>query len=412
MVERCNNCGAELYAGQQFCRRCGAALRAQGEEAPTQLFPHPTTASGANEASAHGAQTGPASAGTLPLGAATTDAVGPHRATGYQPPLAAFQQTSPLAQPQPRRGGRRAVWVIALLAVAVVSAIVTAVVMLIVASDERRPSTVIVKKRSGVAGVEVPHPPVAPDLPKQIRDAVATAGAPLPLDETGAVVSGSETIITKTYNLGDDKLFSLRGLSGDISVEGWDSGEAQVKVIKRGGSAEERRGVSVLASEQEDALTLLSTAGRKGPVKVAYEVKLPRALRQIEIATEESDVKLSGLEGTIVVDVRAGRLEFRDVTGSVRSRLTKGNTKVVYGQAERSGAQEFTAVRGNVEVEFGGEPSAELKAETMDGRISADEELGLTIQKMPAGSHAVGRIGEGNEPLLIKVVNGDIKLKK
>ncbi len=27
MAEYCNNCGAELFAGQQFCRKCGASVR-------------------------------------------------------------------------------------------------------------------------------------------------------------------------------------------------------------------------------------------------------------------------------------------------------------------------------------------------------------------------------------------------
>jgi hypothetical protein len=76
------------------------------------------------------------------------------------------------------------------------------------------------------------------------------------------------------------------------------------------------------------------------------------------------------------------------------------------------GAQEFSVVRGDVEVDFAERASTDVKAETMDGRIEADDELGLRVVKNPAGVHALGRLGEGGEPVLIKVVNGDIKLKK
>src|SRR5919202_5298502 len=40
MNELCSNCGAELFEGQQFCRRCGAPTRKlSAEQMPTQIFP-------------------------------------------------------------------------------------------------------------------------------------------------------------------------------------------------------------------------------------------------------------------------------------------------------------------------------------------------------------------------------------
>src|SRR4051812_8626012 len=41
MPELCQNCGAELYGGQQFCRRCGTPVSAGAAvgEAPTQILP-------------------------------------------------------------------------------------------------------------------------------------------------------------------------------------------------------------------------------------------------------------------------------------------------------------------------------------------------------------------------------------
>ena len=69
MTERCNNCGTELFAGQQFCRVCGAPTRQfSTAEIPTQILP--------------GGQAPPAPqpptaqtpyAGTTPLGARDTD---------------------------------------------------------------------------------------------------------------------------------------------------------------------------------------------------------------------------------------------------------------------------------------------------------------------------------------------------
>jgi DUF4097 and DUF4098 domain-containing protein YvlB len=110
--------------------------------------------------------------------------------------------------------------------------------------------------------------------------------------------------------------------------------------------------------------------------------------------------------------VKLGEVEFRDVSGAINSKVIKGNTKVFRAGAEREGSQQFSVVKGNIEATFAGEANADLKAETLDGDIEVDEAFGLRVEKAPAGRHVAGRLGEGGEPLLFKVTNGDIRLKK
>nr|MDQ3805914.1 DUF4097 domain-containing protein [Acidobacteriota bacterium] len=295
-----------------------------------------------------------------------------------------------------------------LVAVAAVSILGT---LALVSALRSKESPVVVIKKGGAAEKGL-VPPVPPDLHERVREAVEASGVPRPLDEAGAKVSGDETAITKSYPLEGVTAFSVKNFSGPVSVEGWDEDEAEVRVVKRGGSREMRGRLPVLAARGDDRLSLMSGGGPGTPVSVAYEIKLPRGMRQVEISADASDVRVEGLEGTVVVDVKAGELEFLNVTGTVRSTVIKGDTKVVYEHAERSGPQEFKVNLGDVEVNFPDEPDAALKAETVDGEIEADEGLGLRVLKAPAGSHVVGRLGAGREPLLIRVVNGRIKLRK
>lgn len=394
MSERCGNCGAGLFAGQQFCRLCGAAVRAAEDETPTRILGQGPAAPGPPTATVR----------LDPRG--TEPSIGP-RPTDYQPPLAAYQQTAPLQAPAAPRGAGRAGWLIALVVVAAVSVLGTLALVYVFRS--KGPTTVVVRRPGHPEPGVVP--PLPPELPARVREAVAAAGVPLPLDEAEAEVSDDETVVTHSFPLEGINAFSLKNISGPVEIEGWDGDEAEVKVTKRGGSREMRRRMPVLSTRGGERLALQSGGGGHGtPVTFAYEVKLPRRLRQVEISSEASDVRVEGLEGTVVVDVRAGELEFRDVTGTVRSNVIKGNTKVVYERAGRN-PQEFKTNLGDVEVEFPEAPDASLKAETLDGKIEADEGLGLTVRKAPAGYHAVGRIGEGRAPLLIRVVNGDIRLK-
>ncbi len=401
MSERCTNCGLELYAGQQFCRRCGAAVRPQvaGDESPTQIL----------EGGAMGARGGGATG--EPRGGAGTDPFGGPRPTAAQEPFRAFQQTAPLA-PSLGRGGRAKWWTFPFIFMVALACIG----VIFMKRQAQRPTVII--KRGGLAetgSIVPPLPPMPPEASEEAREAVEHAGVPAPLDDLGATVTGDRTVITKTVQLGEDMAFSIPQAAGDVTIEGWDGDEAQIIVTKRGGSAEQRRRVPVMLARDDERVSLLSppsALANTSGVSVSYALKLPHSLRQLDISAEESVVRLKNLDGSVVVDVKAGTIELRDVTGTVRSKLIKGSTKVSFEQGTHEGPQEFSVVRGNVEVDFAERTSTDVKAETMDGDIEADEALGLRLVKNPAGRHALGRIGEGGEPLLIKVVNGDIKLKK
>lgn len=405
MSERCANCGSELFAGQQFCRRCGAAVRPrqEGDERPTRIL----------EGRAEGAQ---GFAGGAPQGAgepraAGTDPFGEPRRTAAQEPLRVFAQTAPLA-PAVRRGGGAKWWTFPFICMVALACL--GIIML--RRETPRPRVAV--KRGGLAEtghIVPPLPPLPPGVSSEARAAVERAGVPVPFGEEGATVTGDRTVVTKTVRLDEDAAFSIPEVAGNVTVEGWDGDEAEIKVTKRGGSADERRLVPVMLARGEERVSLLGLPAKlaqSSGVKVSYEIKLPRKLRQLEITGEESKVELRNFDGAVSLDVKAGTIELTDVTGTVRSKLIKGTTKVSFQTGTPDDPQEFSVVRGNVEVDFAEGASTDVKAETMDGRIEADDSLGLRLVSNAAGRHALGRLGEGREPLLIKVVNGDIKLKK
>ena len=406
MTKRCPSCGAELYEGQQFCRQCGATVAGQGGEATTQLLgvnqPRPVEA----------ADTSPVRVGTEPVGGAHQSPAF-QQPTAYQPPLASFQQTSPLAAAQPPRKSRRGLWLVALLAVFLFGAGVAGVGAFVWWRAHRQ-QMIVVKKGSADHAAGIPEPPAPPDfehLGEQIGKAIEAARAVAPLDESGATVSGDSTVLTKTYPLDGDGTFSVRVANGNVSVTGSDGEEAEVKITKRGGSAEERAGARVMLARTDDGLTFIN-AGAPSDVEVSYEVKVPRGLHELQISTNKGDVKVSDFGGSVVANVQKGKAEFSGVTGEVKSNVIKGDTRVVYGKAESEGSQEFSVIKGNIEATLADGTDADLKAETMTGDINADDSLGLAIEKRAAGRALSGRLGDGGRALRFKVMSGDIKLKK
>lgn len=410
MNQRCPSCDAELFEGQQFCRQCGAAVVASGGEATTQLLGDGWTQP---QQASESASTSPVwGGGTEPVGGARSSP-GFQQQTAYQPPLASLQHTSPLAPP-PRKG-RRGLWLFALLAVFVLGAGVAGIGAFVwwKAHQQRM---IVVKKGAAAHPEGIPAPPVPPDvdfehLGEQIGKAIEAARAVTPLDESGATVSGDSTVITKTYQIDSDGTFSVRLVNGSVSVTGSDGDEAEVKITKRGGSAEERKSARVMLARTDESLTFVN-AGGSPDVEVSYEVKVPRELHELQVFTSNGDVKVSDFSGSVVANVQKGKAEYSGLKGEVKSNVMKGDTRVVYDGAEREGSQEFSVIKGNIEAKLADGTDADIRAETVTGDIDADDAFGLSVEKRVAGRALSGRLGDGGQTLRFKVTSGDIKLKK
>jgi hypothetical protein len=433
MTERCEKCGAELFAGQQFCRRCGAPVAGAREDAPTKILqpgePNsgPMNSGPVNSGPVNSGQvdSGPF-VGTSPLGGGwRTDAVGPKSATAYQPqgsyaPMPpSFQHTSPLVgQPfgsQPLtvgaapRKSRGWIWLVALLAVFLLGGGAIGGVGYAIWRAKQRAFAA----RAGIPNVPMPPDVKIPtDLGDKINKALKAAGVPQPLDESGATVTGTDTVITKTFHLDDDATFSVQGLTGNFTITGTDGDQAELKVTKRGGSPEERRAAKVMMSQTDERVLLVGGSPPSGGVEISYEIKLPRDLSKVEINSDHGDLKFAGLGGAVNVNLRQGNLEFDDLTGAVHGRLVNGDVKVSLDKSDRDGDQDISVVNGNIDATVADGADVNLKAESITGDISADDRLGLKVEKRPAGHAVSGQLGDGGHALELKTVNGGIHLNK
>jgi hypothetical protein len=392
MTERCTNCGTELFTGQQFCRRCGAPTAPLAGEAPTQILQDTLAA-----------PPPPASATTaLPPQRGTGATMWGPRHTGPQTPIPSFAHTSPLAASppaaeQPSKGRR---WLVpallGLLLIAVLGVALGAVMF-------RGAQTRMVIRERGMHPPMPPMPPVPPGLP-------GLAPGETLLDDAGATVSADETVLTKSFDIDGDAVFTLKNLQGDIVVEGWDEDRVELKVTKRGGSAEDRQAARVGLTQTDELLALSSADNRQ--VKISYEVKLPRSLERMELSSRSGDMKVSRFRGSLAVSLQNGDIELDDVRGPVEAKLVNGDIEVVYRDAERDGPHELTNVNGDVTLRLVEGMDADLKATIVNGSIDVDSRLGFQAQKRQPGWHVDTRLGDGGTPLTVKNVNGSIKFKK
>jgi hypothetical protein len=391
MAERCNSCGAELFTGQQFCRACGTPTRQfSSEDLPTQMLPPGAQPQPQQQQPPQSAP--PLATSPLP-GRDTSDPVYGTGYSRYQPPpqppqrVTAPVYAAPVNAP-PARPRSRA-WLYAVLGLLIFFAGASVVAALFFMNMNRQPERVM--KIATRPNVSVPPMP------------------PHPMGAQGA--QGAQSVITKTYPLAKDGSFTLRNFNGDITIEGWDEQQAEVKIIKRGGGDEPDGALPGVRAEGANRLVFNTMPGKPGGVmrEVQYVVKLPRNLRELEIVSLNSNVDLVNVRSaSISITVQQGNIDLEDVSGTINSRTTKGNTTVSLAEGANG---VFNGVNGNIELELPADTHADLKAETIEGDIEIDEDLGIKIEHRVIGQQAAGRIGPGGQPIVVKVVSGNIKIK-
>ncbi|MCA1818208.1 MAG: DUF4097 family beta strand repeat-containing protein, partial [Acidobacteria bacterium] len=401
MDERCNNCGAELFAGQQFCRQCGAPTRQFSTgEMPTQILP------GAQPQQQPTAQQHPR-AGTTQLGGRDTDSFYRSQvAQQYQPPqyggMVAPAQTGQL-EPKRKRGGRG--WIVALLVVFGLLVVCSLFAATFVAGLASRRAATARKVSVSPPGINIPVPPIPPVPP---MPDMSEAGNLSPLDESGAEVSDDETVINKTFALKPDATFTLQQIRGDVTITGWDEPQAQVTITKEGGDEGDRAGAQIMYAATDRALTLRTPEELEDIKDVKYEIKLPRSLKRIEINALDADVTLSNFAGGVSVKAMKGDFSATQLTGAVELHTMKGDISVNLKGATPAQGQSYNTVKGDITLSVGG-ANAELQAETVAGSISADGGWGVSVEKQIAGSRAGGTVGRGGKPVEAKTVNGSIR---
>ncbi len=398
MATQCLQCGKELYAGQRFCRYCGAPRDSSIEEStPTQRMPPSPTGSGAAQTSRQlQPDTGSVYAEHQPIYIAPPP-VPP--AARYQPPPA-----------PPKRGpwGMIVGFVTAGLLVAFIMGIFFFVRT--------------VRDRIRFNG----------------SDTRAAADAPLPGIE---LQDGAAQTIPVDAN----SRFSIKSTNGSISIEAWDQPQAQIRLIKSGGSSRDRQAAKAAYSLDGGVLAIREGETRRR-VEFRYEIKLPRNLKGVRIEGTNSEVSLFGMNGSVSVETtsgeiklsgskgdveassqsggirisevtgritvtsKSGNVELLNIRGAATVLTVSGKTRAVFERIARDEPLRFETTSGDIDLEFNERFDADLDAETTSGDIDLDEDFGITVRQNVVGQRAVGPIGKGGRLLWIRTVSGDISI--
>ncbi len=233
----------------------------------------------------------------------------------------------------------------------------------------------------------------------------------------------------KTYDLAAGGRISVRNVSGEVTVIGYDGQDLLVTGYKEG------RDRDLVTIEEELTGSNLSIRASYPSncncrASVRLEVKVPRTknYRFNAITSISGNVEVSEVDGEINAKSVSGNVVVRNVTGSVEATSTSGNVivqeikgavsaKSISGNVDVTILQlstdremAFSSVSGNVKVKLPANLDAQVKMSTLSGNLETD--FGLTIEesRFSPGRRASGRVGGGSHHLKVTSISGNVSL--
>jgi hypothetical protein len=235
----------------------------------------------------------------------------------------------------------------------------------------------------------------------------------------------------KTYPLGAGGTVSIKNVSGDVNIKGYDGQGVAVAVYKEG---RDRDRVEVEDLSTGNAVVLNAQYPRECncDASLRFEINVPRSgninIDSVKIAS--GNVNVNGINGRVVVrtasgDVRAeningdvnastasGEVTVRNVAGTVNARSASGNVEAEVARLEGTGDMKFSSASGDVRVKLPGNVDADVKMSTSTGTINTDFPIEVRKHEYGPGSEASGRLGSGSRNIQLSTATGNVSLTR
>ena len=220
----------------------------------------------------------------------------------------------------------------------------------------------------------------------------------------------------------------IKGINGGISAEPAASGEIEVVATKKARRSDPAAvnikvvphadGVTICAVYPSDNADQPNTCepGRNGrgnssrnnDVNVDFAVRVPAGVAFIG-RTVNGEISATSLTGNVDSHTVNGSIRI-STTGYAQAKTVNGEITAKLGNANWPEVLEFKTVNGGIDLDLPSTLSTKIEADTFNGDISSD--FPLTLTGRISRKHVSGTIGGGGRELLLKTLNGSIRLKR
>lgn len=234
-----------------------------------------------------------------------------------------------------------------------------------------------------------------------------------------------------SYKLAAGGSISLKNVSGDVSITGYDGDVVVVNGYKEG-------------RDREDVTVEDRSAGNRVEIGVHYpsscncdagvrfEVRVPRSVSfdidkvstasgdikvegvrgDVSVSTASGDVTISEVNGRINASTASGDMRVRDVVGQVNAESASGDVVVEIAQLAGTEDMKFTSASGDVRVRLPATLDADVSLSSASGSVKTDFPIEIKEERYGPGSEARARLGNGARRIHISTASGDVSLMR
>ena len=193
--------------------------------------------------------------------------------------------------------------------------------------------------------------------------------------------------VVEKLEYGKKQKISIRGVSGDIEIQGADVDNITI----------DKEGLAKVM-ENEDTLEIKTISGD-------MSIILPRSTL-LEIKGVSGDVQLKGLDSMLEIASVDGDIEGKDLSGSMKINVVSGDVDLQYKQIDNI---EINAKTGDIVLRLSRDIAAEIEVQTGEdeGDIECEFELKDKIEKE---NYLKGIINKARGKIQIKNDYGDVSI--
>lgn len=243
--------------------------------------------------------------------------------------------------------------------------------------------------------------------------------------------SGKAQEFQKSYKLTAGGSISVKNVSGDIHISGYDGDAVVVNGYKEG------RDRDVVEVEDNSGGNRVEV-GVQYPspcncdASVRFEIRVPRAMTleldristasgdievtdvrgNTSVSTASGDVLVRNVSGRINASTASGEMRVENVVGEVSAQSASGDVEVEIARLEGTGDMKFSSASGDVRVKLPADVDAEVSLTTATGDVQTDFPIEVKERRYGPGSEARGRLGSGSRSIRISTASGDVSLTK
>ncbi|HEY0005192.1 MAG TPA: DUF4097 family beta strand repeat-containing protein [Pyrinomonadaceae bacterium] len=237
----------------------------------------------------------------------------------------------------------------------------------------------------------------------------------------------------KTYTPGPGGTISIRNVSGDIKISGYDGEGIQITAYKEGRDrdmvdVEDLSGGSRvdLRARYQKCLNCSINAS------INFEIQVPRssnynfdkiqtasgnvsvenAAGRFHLSTASGDVLVQDVRGVVNASTASGQMRVKNAYGAVKASTASGDVEVELARIEGTDNLVFSTASGDLNIKAPSDLDALVEMSTASGSIRTDFPIEVKRSEYSSGSEARGRLGSGARNLHISSASGNVNLTR